>query len=282
MLRRRRRRHLPGDADPARARGPRMVVTPELPGRRDDSALDLRGDGCALGPEDDWALDVDEIERRCGPTRGWCRSTSPTTRPARSRTVETWHALGELCDERGIVLFSDEVYRGLELDPSRDAAAGADLSASALSLNVMSKAYGLPGLRIGWIACRDRAVLRAARTAQALHVDLQLRAERGAGRDRAARAATRSRPATARSSRRTCRCSTRSSPISRAVRVGGAGRAAASASRAISARTASRAMCTELVEQGGVLLLPASIYRSELTATPDGPVPCRPGQAWSG
>ena len=28
-----------------------------------------------------------------------------------------------------------------------------------LSLNVMSKAYGLPGLRIGWIMTRDRAVL---------------------------------------------------------------------------------------------------------------------------
>ncbi len=35
----------------------------------------------------------------------------------------------------------------------------ADLSERALSLNVMSKAYGLPGLRIGWIACRDHALL---------------------------------------------------------------------------------------------------------------------------
>jgi aspartate/methionine/tyrosine aminotransferase len=26
-------------------------------------------------------------------------------------------------------------------------------------MNVMSKAYGLPGLRIGWVACRDRALL---------------------------------------------------------------------------------------------------------------------------
>src|SRR6185503_19978554 len=32
----------------------------------------------------------------------------------------------------------------------------ADLSESTLSLNVTSKSLGLPGLRIGWIACRDR------------------------------------------------------------------------------------------------------------------------------
>jgi aspartate/methionine/tyrosine aminotransferase len=35
----------------------------------------------------------------------------------------------------------------------------AELSATALSLNVMSKSYGLPGLRIGWVASRDRALL---------------------------------------------------------------------------------------------------------------------------
>lgn len=35
-----------------------------------------------------------------------------------------------------------------------------DVYERALSLNVMSKAYGLPGLRIGWIACQDTAVLQ--------------------------------------------------------------------------------------------------------------------------
>jgi aspartate/methionine/tyrosine aminotransferase len=71
----------------------------------------------------------------------------------------TFTALVELCEERGIRLFSDEVYRGAEPDPARTLPQAADLSPTALSLNVMSKAYGLPGLRIGWIACRDRDVL---------------------------------------------------------------------------------------------------------------------------
>lgn len=55
-------------------------------------------------------------------------------------------------------VFSDEVYRGLEYGPTLPAAAS--LSESALSLGVMSKAYGMAGLRIGWLACRDRALLR--------------------------------------------------------------------------------------------------------------------------
>ena len=71
----------------------------------------------------------------------------------------TFAALAELCKERDIHLFSDEVYRGLERDPARQLPQAAELFDKGISLNVMSKAYGLPGLRIGWIACRDHDLL---------------------------------------------------------------------------------------------------------------------------
>jgi len=61
-----------------------------------------------------------------------------------------------------VTIFSDEVYRGLEYGPTLPAAAS--LSETALSLGVMSKAYGMAGLRIGWLACRDRALLRRIAT----------------------------------------------------------------------------------------------------------------------
>ena len=35
----------------------------------------------------------------------------------------------------------------------------ADLYELGISLGVMSKSYGLPGIRVGWVACRDREVL---------------------------------------------------------------------------------------------------------------------------
>ena len=72
---------------------------------------------------------------------------------------ERYQALVQLCDERGIHLFSDEVYRGMELDPARRLPPAACACERGLSLGVMSKAYGLAGLRIGWIACRDRELL---------------------------------------------------------------------------------------------------------------------------
>ncbi len=53
-----------------------------------------------------------------------------------------------------------EVYRGLELDPSDRLPAFADVNDRAVSLGVMSKAYGLAGLRIGWIATHDERLFR--------------------------------------------------------------------------------------------------------------------------
>jgi len=63
--------------------------------------------------------------------------------------------LSALSERHGFILFSDEVYRGLELNPADRLPALADINDRAVSLGVMSKAYGLAGLRIGWIATRD-------------------------------------------------------------------------------------------------------------------------------
>src|SRR5260370_20144642 len=61
---------------------------------------------------------------------------------------------------RGVFIFSDEVYRLVERRPEITLPQVADIYERGLSLGVMSKAYGLSGLRIGWIACKDRELLR--------------------------------------------------------------------------------------------------------------------------
>jgi aspartate/methionine/tyrosine aminotransferase len=66
-------------------------------------------------------------------------------------------ALAENC---GAVLFSDEMYRGLERDPLARLPAAADVYARGVSLCGLSKAVGAPGLRVGWLATRDAALLQ--------------------------------------------------------------------------------------------------------------------------
>jgi len=113
-------------------------------------------DGLVLRAEDGWALDLETLERTLRPETRLVAVNFPNNPTGALPDPATFTRLVELCEERGIRLFSDEVYRGLEAEPLPQAA---DLSERALSLNVMSKAYGLPGLRIGWLACRDRDLL---------------------------------------------------------------------------------------------------------------------------
>ena len=118
-------------------------------------------DVSALVPrrEDGWALDLDDLRGLLRPNTKLVAVNFPHNPTGYVPDEATFRELVTLCDERGIRLFCDEVYRGIEVDPARTIPQAADLSQTALSLNVASKAYGLPGLRIGWLACRDRSLL---------------------------------------------------------------------------------------------------------------------------
>jgi len=109
--------------------------------------------------EKGWALDLDELAGLLRPETRLVAVNYPNNPTGHVPGQAVFRKLVRLCDERGVRLFCDEVYRGVELDPSRTLPQAADLSPTAVSLNVMSKAYGLPGLRVGWLACRDRELL---------------------------------------------------------------------------------------------------------------------------
>ena len=115
--------------------------------------------GLALEPENGWALDLDRLERALRPSTRLVAVNFPHNPSGAVPDPSTFQALVDLCEARGIRLFCDEVHRGLELDPARRLTQAADLSPTAVSLNVTSKSYGLAGLRVGWLASRDRALL---------------------------------------------------------------------------------------------------------------------------
>jgi aspartate/methionine/tyrosine aminotransferase len=120
--------------------------------------------GLVLRPEDSWAPDLDALAALIRPNTRLVAVNFPNNPTGALPDPDTWAALIALCEERGVRLFADEVYRGLEPDGTARLPQAADASPTALSLGVMSKAYGLPGLRIGWLACRDRAVLERLET----------------------------------------------------------------------------------------------------------------------
>ena len=76
-------------------------------------------------------------------------------------SADDFEAIVAACDAVGCHLFVDEMYRGLEHGgASRRLPAAADAYQRGVSLCGVSKALGLPGLRIGWVCSRDAAVMR--------------------------------------------------------------------------------------------------------------------------
>ncbi len=69
-----------------------------------------------------------------------------------------WDELCAIVRERGIWLFSDEMYRGAELDPADRLASAPEVYERAVALSGLSKSYGMPGARVGWLVTRDRAL----------------------------------------------------------------------------------------------------------------------------
>lgn len=75
-------------------------------------------------------------------------------------TADEWQRVQALAERAGAYLISDEMYSGLEHGSARLPSA-ASAGARSVSIGGLSKSYGLPGLRIGWVATRDADLLRA-------------------------------------------------------------------------------------------------------------------------
>ncbi len=84
-----------------------------------------------------------------------------------------YDALHKFVQENNLLLFFDEVYRESEYDPATRLPAACDMGEHAVSLGVTSKTYGLAGLRIGWIATKNKKIYDEHGFAQGLHNDLQ-------------------------------------------------------------------------------------------------------------
>ena len=112
-----------------------------------------------LRHEDDWALDPDALGDLVGPRTRLVVLNFPHNPTGAQPDEDVFRRAVGYAGEAGATLLSDEVYRFLEHDPQGRLPAAADLYEGAVSLGVMSKSFGLAGLRIGWLATRDLDLL---------------------------------------------------------------------------------------------------------------------------
>lgn len=104
-------------------------------------------------------FDMDELSKLINNKTKVIYLNSPHNPTGYHFTMEDQMAIVELARKHNCIIFSDEVYRELEHSAVDKIPAIADVYEYGVSLGVMSKAYGLPGLRIGWIATKRKDIL---------------------------------------------------------------------------------------------------------------------------
>ena len=122
-----------------------------------------RAAGCDVSPwrareENGWALDLDELRHLMRTNTKAIIINTPHNPTGYLMPRDEYEAVHKFAQEKNLLLFSDEVYRESEYDPATRLLAACDYGEHAISLGVTSKTYGLAGLRIGWIATRNKKI----------------------------------------------------------------------------------------------------------------------------
>lgn len=132
-----------------------IVVTPNYQAVESIPLSICAVSGVGLDENDDWSLDPDRVAAAIRPNTRLLSINFPHNPTGKILERNRFDELIELCRKHELWLFSDEVFRPLGPEGVMHLPQAADIYERAVSLGVMSKAYGLPGLRIGWIATPD-------------------------------------------------------------------------------------------------------------------------------
>ena len=109
-------------------------------------------------PELDWKFDLGELEALLSPRVKLiylCHPSNPTGAVLDEGEVK---AICELASHVGAYVVSDEIYRGLEWDGVLSPSVVNHYERGVTTSSV-SKTLGMSGLRLGWLATRDRALI---------------------------------------------------------------------------------------------------------------------------
>jgi aspartate/methionine/tyrosine aminotransferase len=111
--------------------------------------------------KDGWRLDLDQLETLLTDATRLLVINFPHNPTGYLPSPHELDTMVALARKRGVYIFSDEMYRMLEYDPARRLPAMCDLYDKGISLSGLSKAFALPGLRLGWLAAQEPALIES-------------------------------------------------------------------------------------------------------------------------
>ncbi|MDH3243773.1 MAG: aminotransferase class I/II-fold pyridoxal phosphate-dependent enzyme [Saprospiraceae bacterium] len=120
--------------------------------------------GCEISfwrpdPEN-WIFDVDDLNELIRKNTRLIIINFPHNPTGSYLTRSQMDAIIKIAREKNIYLFSDEMYRKLTISEMPELIPACDLYEKGISLWGTSKTFGLAGLRLGWLVCRDIEFLK--------------------------------------------------------------------------------------------------------------------------
>jgi aspartate/methionine/tyrosine aminotransferase len=101
---------------------------------------------------DDWAVDTDALDAAVDQHTKIIHIVNPNNPTGRVLGAEDRNAILRVAERVGAWIVADEVYIGTERNTDTPTASFWGSYERVVVVNSMSKAYGLPGLRLGWLA----------------------------------------------------------------------------------------------------------------------------------
>lgn len=106
-----------------------------------------------LSFDDGFAIDVDRVVAEITPRTKYVSVTVPHNPTGQMISEVDLRRLVAAVESAGCRLLVDETYR--EMTFGEPLPTAASLSTRAISVSSLSKTYGIPGIRIGWLLCKD-------------------------------------------------------------------------------------------------------------------------------
>jgi len=99
---------------------------------------------------DGWQVDLDELKQTVTPQTKLIAVCNPNNPTGYILTQEEMNAIIRAAESVGAWILSDEVYTGAERIKNEETPSFFGRYDKVIAVGSMSKAYGLPGLRVGW------------------------------------------------------------------------------------------------------------------------------------
>jgi len=131
---------------------PNYVTNIDIP-----RAIGCRSDYFRLSFEEKFCPNLKKLEQMIQPNTRVVSLTYPHNPTGTTMSESELREVISLVESKGCYLLFDETYRDMTFGQPLPVAAS--LSPKAISVSSLSKSYGLPGIRIGWLITQDTALM---------------------------------------------------------------------------------------------------------------------------